>query len=66
MTHTYAELEVSAAVFDEIRGRLLAAGYDPVFNEGRALNMHGIALVRVKVEKPIPPSGRILGEGKQP
>ena len=46
MTHTYVELEVSATVFEEIRGRLLAAGYDPVLNEGRAIDMHGIALVK--------------------
>ncbi|KKN36065.1 hypothetical protein LCGC14_0777600 [marine sediment metagenome] len=48
MTHTYVELEVSAAVFDEIRGRMLAAGYDHVFSEGRAIDMHGIALIRGK------------------
>ncbi len=46
MTHTYVELEVSVAVFDEIRGRMLAAGYDHVFSEGRAIDMHGIALIR--------------------
>ena len=47
MTHTYAELEVSKAVYEEIRGKLLAAGYDHAFNNG-VIDMHGIALVEEK------------------
>ncbi len=45
MTHTYAVLEVSQAVYDEIRAKLEAAGYDHAFHEDPdVIDMHGIAL----------------------
>ncbi len=44
-THTYAVLPVSKAAFDEIKGKLEAAGYQHVFdNNGAIIDMHGIAL----------------------
>ena len=46
MTYTYAELEVSEQVFDEIAGKLREAGYHHAFNEG-AIDMHGIGLVKL-------------------
>lgn len=46
-THTYAALDVSPAAYDEIAGKLRAAGYDHVFdNDNGAIDMHGIGLVR--------------------
>jgi len=50
-THTYAELEVSAAVYDEIAGKLLAAGYDHAFHDG-TIDMHGIGLTRADDPQP--------------
>lgn len=44
-THTYAELEVSAPVYDEIANLLRTARYDHAFIEN-AIDMHGIALVK--------------------
>lgn len=47
MTYTYAILQVSQAVYDEIRSELTAAGYDQeVLGDklGPILDMHGIAL----------------------
>lgn len=44
MTHTYATLDVSKAVFDEIAAKLRAAGYDHSF-DGNVIDMHGIGLV---------------------
>lgn len=43
MTHTYAELEISKAAYDEIADKLRRAGYDHVFN-GEVIDMHGLAL----------------------
>lgn len=45
MTHTFAELEVSAAAYDEIAGKLREAGYGHAFVDG-AIDMHGIGLTR--------------------
>lgn len=45
-THTYAELEVSAQAYDEIAKLLRDAGYDHVFMDGGAIDMHGIGLTR--------------------
>lgn len=47
MTHTYIELEVSKAVYEEIRGKLLAAGYEHACTNG-AIDMSCIALVEEK------------------
>lgn len=47
MTYTYAILDVSGEAYDEIAGKLKAAGYDQVFHEydGEVvIDMHGIAL----------------------
>lgn len=44
-THTFAELDVSPAAYDEIRGKLEEAGYQHAFI-GSAIDMHGIGLVR--------------------
>jgi hypothetical protein len=42
-THTYAVLEISSAVYNEIASKLRDAGYDHVF-DGAVIDMHGIAL----------------------
>lgn len=51
-THTYALLEVSPAVYEEISAKLRAAGYDHAFHDdeehGAVVDMHGIALVTSK------------------
>jgi len=50
MTYTYVTLDVSAAVYDEIAGKLKAAAYDQAFHEQAdgsvVIDMHGIALKR--------------------
>lgn len=43
MSHTYAILEVSPAVYAEVRGKLEAAGYQHAFDRD-VIDMHGIAL----------------------
>ncbi len=49
-THTYAVLDVSPAAYQEIRGKLDAAGYSHAFhdsegdNGSEVIDMHGIAL----------------------
>ena len=47
-THTYVELELSQATYDEIERKLLEAGYDHLFVQGpgSAIDMHGIAVTR--------------------
>lgn len=49
MTHTYAELDVSAETYTEIARKLRDAGYDHAFiDEGersKVIDMHGIGLV---------------------
>lgn len=49
-TYTYVELEVSAAAYDEIAGKLRAAGYDHAFQDG-TIDMHGLALTRATEEE---------------
>lgn len=44
MTHTYAELEISRAAWDEIAQKLRAAGYDHAFVDENTIDMHGIGL----------------------
>lgn len=46
MSHTYALLEVSPAVYVEIERRLREAGYEHAFNAEGHIDMHGIALER--------------------
>lgn len=45
MTHTFARLEISEAAYDEIRGKLEAAGYDCVSATG-IIDMQGIGLCK--------------------
>ena len=54
MSHTYAIVPVSQATFDEIKAKLLGAGYEDQLHEdpeGLILDMHGLAL---QVEEPTP------------
>ena len=49
-TYTYAILEVSAPVYEEIRKKLAAAGYGDQFGKddgAEVIDMHGIALKAV-------------------
>jgi hypothetical protein len=52
-THTYVELELSPAAYDEIAGKLKAADYGHAFMDDGAIDMHGIG-----VTKPRPPATR--------
>lgn len=52
-THTYAELELSPAAYDEIAQKLRAAGYDHAFMEDGAIDMHGIGVTKADVQPPI-------------
>jgi hypothetical protein len=45
-THTYAELEISPAAWQEIHDKLAAAGYQHAFMPGGAIDMHGIAVTK--------------------
>lgn len=47
-TRTVAELELSAAAYDEIERKLLEAGYDHLFAQGpgSAIDLAGIAVTR--------------------
>lgn len=47
MSYTYATLEVSKQVYQEIKEKLLAAGYQHSFHDG-VIDMHGIALIEGK------------------
>lgn len=58
-THTYAELEVSAAAYDEIASKFRAAGYDHALMSDGTLDMHGIGLT-----KAVPPCG-MCGDTKE-
>jgi len=47
MTYTYAILEVSLEAYNEIREKLLKAGYEDQFyreGEEEVIDMHGLAL----------------------
>jgi len=46
MSHTYALLEVSSSAYDEIKRKLLDAGYGHAINAEGEIDMHGIALVK--------------------
>lgn len=47
-THTYVTLPVSKAIYDEIRAKLVDAGYEHTFNkegaDAEVIDMNGIAL----------------------
>lgn len=45
MSYTYALLEVSRLAYDEIAGKLRAAGYDHAFGRDEEIDMHGIAII---------------------
>ena len=48
MTYTFAKLEVSQSTYDEVRAKLVEAGYEHAFgmdDEVELIDMHGIALV---------------------
>lgn len=51
-THTYVELELSKAAYDEIAARLHDAGYEHAFQLDGVIDMHGIAVV---LRRPPPP-----------
>jgi hypothetical protein len=52
MTYTFATLEVSRLAYDEVRAKLLEAGYEHAItsdsSEEELIDMHGIALVSTK------------------
>lgn len=43
-THTYVELALSPASYEEIAKKLREAGYDHAF-DGATIDMHGLAVV---------------------
>ena len=46
-THTFVELPLSPAAYDEIRGKLKEAGYEHCFFRGEdTIDMHGLAVTR--------------------
>jgi len=45
-THTYAELEISGAAYDEIYNKLRDADYQHAFMENGVIDMHGIGIAR--------------------
>lgn len=45
-THTFAELEVSPGLYDEIRHKLEQAGYQHAIREDGTIDMQGIGLTR--------------------
>jgi hypothetical protein len=62
-THTYATLDVPAALYDDVRRKLIAAGYDhcldPNDPENGPIDMTGIALTPDRVSCPSPTLARI-------
>jgi hypothetical protein len=59
-THSYVELELSQAAYDEIERKLLDAGYEHVFaaGPGSAIDLTGIAATRA--EDSLDPPGTAL------
>lgn len=49
-THTFAELPISRAAFDEIHSKLKAASYDHLLSEDGRIEMQGIALTKDEEE----------------
>lgn len=56
MTYTYVLMEVSPAVYLEIREKLLKAGYDHAITSEGELDLHGIALVQEELTAPQKPA----------
>lgn len=53
-TYTFAKLEVSQQAYDEIREKLVEAGYEHAFgldDDVELMDMHGIALVRAQLKE---------------
>lgn len=53
-TYTFAKLGVSQSAYDEIREKLVEAGYEHAFgtdDEVELIDMHGIALMRAPEKK---------------
>lgn len=50
VTHTFVELELSRAAYDEIAAKLREAGYDHAFMEDGAIDMHGMGITRQESE----------------
>lgn len=44
VTHTYVELPLSPAAFEEIKSKMEAAGYTDQFMEDGAIDMYGIGV----------------------
>lgn len=64
MTHTVVHLEISPAAFEEIKTKLLAAGYDHVIDRTTGeerLDMTHIALLKEKPERVWRPEERYEG-----
>jgi hypothetical protein len=49
-THTFVELELSPAAYDEIRLKLERAGYQHAFIDHNTIDMHGLAVTRGEEE----------------
>jgi len=45
-THTYAKLELSSDAYDEIKEKLVRAGYQQAFINDGTIDMHGIGVTR--------------------
>lgn len=54
VTHTFVEMEVSAATYDEIAARLKEADYGHCFMDDGTIDMHGIGLTKKQVTNPGP------------
>jgi hypothetical protein len=50
-THTYVTLEISAAAYDEIAGKLRDVDYHHVFGDSGEIDMHGLALTRAHAHR---------------
>lgn len=64
-THTYAELEVSAAAYDEIAKLLRTAGYHQAFMEDGTIDMHGIGLTAACTYCGTGPCENCMNTGRQ-
>jgi len=60
-THTYAELELSQAAYDEIASKLKEAGYDHVFMDDGTIDMQGIGVTREGVARSSAVTDRAAG-----
>ena len=58
-THTFVNLAVSKETYEEIKQKLLAAGYNHAFNYNRdeeeTIDMHGIGLIKEKEKEEYEP-----------